>query len=160
MTEKESTRTSLSYEHQRQIRKSGIRKGHESWATPKIISMRNNPKAPCWEKSKAVPGGQRGRSTEVGCARKVLRSSQLPGAVSLPVLASQSVPPVPPRTPQQQPDPQTGLLGSGTGRGKTTGPAEQVGTCKAFNLALLNHPARLNFTWLPPAAHPAFPGII
>lgn len=146
--EKESTRTSLSYEHQRQIRKSGIRKGHESWATPKIISMRNNPKAPCWEKSKAVLGGQQGRSAEVGCARGVLRSSQ--GPCPCQFLHHNRSLLSPPDTPAAA-RPQTGLLGSGTGRGKTTGPAEQVGTCQEFNLALLNYPAQLDFPCHPPS---------
>lgn len=56
----------------------------------------------------------------------------------------------PPDTPAAA-RPQTGLLGSGTGRGKTTGPAEQVGTCQEFNLALLNYPARLDFPRRPPS---------
>lgn len=153
--EKESTRTSLSYEHQRAVRKSGIRKGHESRATPKIISMRNNPKAPRWEKSKAVLGGQQGRSAEVGCARRV-HGDRVP-ASSCITIGPFCRPPLP-DTPAAA-RPQTGLLGSGTGRGKTTGSAEQVGTCQEFNLALLNYPTRLDFAWLPPLPTQHFLGL-
>lgn len=142
--EKESTQTALSYEHQRQIRKSGIRKGHESWATRKIISMRNNPKAQRWEKSKTILGSQRGRSTEVGCARRVRRSSKPLGGRRELALGwgrpqrshhsrsplSSAAHPHRPWTPWQQQDLRTGLLGRGAGRGKTTGPGEQVSTCQ------------------------------
>lgn len=116
--EKESTRTSLSYEHQRAVRKSGIRKGHESRATPKIISMRNNPKAPRWEKSKAVLGGQQGRSAEVGCTRRV-HGDRVP-ASSCITIGPFCRPP--PQTPQQQPDLKLGCLAAARGEGRPPAP--------------------------------------
>lgn len=47
--EKESAQTVLSHEHQREIGKSGFRKGHGSRASREVISMRNNPEEQRWE---------------------------------------------------------------------------------------------------------------
>lgn len=162
--EKESIQTVLSYEHQREIGKSGFRKGHGSRASRKVISMRNNPKVQCWEKSKQILWGQQGRSAEVSCVRRLCRSSQplvggqvaASGTRSLPVLTSAPVPcpllciPPPLDTPAAA-RPQTGLLRSAGGRGNTAGLAEKVSVCWVSNGVLPNCPACLDLGWLPPS---------
>lgn len=179
--EKESTQTVLTYEHQRQIGKSGFRKGHESWATRKVISMRNNPKPQRWEKSETVLGGQRGRSTEVGRTRRVRRSSQPrwgergtgSAARSLPALASQWVPSVPCchlRHPGHPSSSRTSGWAAWQGcREREDHQPRRAGEhMLRHNLALPNYPARLDFGWLPPSrlpcpphpTCPTFPGMI
>lgn len=83
---------------------------------------------------------------------------------SLPALASQSVPSVacwtllPPLDTPATAGPQTRLLGSGVGTGKTTNPSEQISTCGACNLVLLNYLPRLaqwRAAFPQPAALPA-----
>ena len=116
-------------------------------------------------KIKDNPWRAGGRSAQVGCARRLHRSSQPPvrggrGLVlgQVPVGARITIVPlVPWGTLAAAAGPQTGLLGSATGRGKKTSPGEQVSKCQACNLALLNYPAWLDFVQLSPSWLPSPP---